>query len=210
VAVAAVPANSGVQLITLGAALARSLSELSADSSMPHGSTQRIHTVAGPNIVSMTSELLSENLTERYMRACGLRSLRGEHEGEYFAVVDAHPRRLHVHLEMAPSFGDMLTIQITPACLFPLADQSWITHFADAWNRQNHEVTAIVHRSTSDRQRIGVSARRSQWIREGISFEDFASFVDRTIAAAIDLFAGLTPVVELPSRAHSLQLRKAS
>jgi hypothetical protein len=177
---------------------------------MPHGSTQRIHTVAGRNIKVMTSELLSENLTGRYMRACGLRSLRGEHEGEYFAVVDAHPRRLHVHLEMSPSFGDMLTIQVTPACLFPLSDLSWMTDFADTWNQQNREVTAIVHRSTSDRQRIGVSARRSQWIREDISFEDFAAFVDRTIAAAIDLFAGLTPVAELPSRAHSLQLPKAS
>ena len=158
----------------------------------------------------MTSETLYENLTERYMRACGLRSLRGEHEGEYFAVVDARPRRLHVHLEMSPSFGDMLTIQVTSAYRFPLADQSWITHFADTWNQQNREVTAIVHRSTADRQRIGVSARRSQWIREGISYEEFASLVDRTIAAAIDLFAELTPVVELPSRAQPLQLRDAS
>ncbi len=158
----------------------------------------------------MTSESLCANLTERYMRACGLRSFRGEHEGEYFGVVDAHPRRLHVHLETSPSFGDMLIIQVTPACVFPVADQPWITHFADTWNQQNREVTAIVHPSTSDRQRIGVSARRSQWIREGISYEDFASFVDRTIAAAIDLFAELTPVVELPSRAHSLVLRDAS
>ena len=189
---------------------ARSLSEFSADSSTPHGFAQRVYTVAGLNIESMTSETLCENLTERYMRACGLRSLRGEHEGEYFAVVDAHPRRLHVHLEMSPSFGDMLTIQVTPAGRFPLADQPWITHFANTWNQRNREVTAIVHRSTSDPQRIGVSARRSQWIREDISFEDFASFVDRTIAAAIDLFAGLTPVVELPSRAHPLQLGKAS
>jgi hypothetical protein len=177
---------------------------------MPHGSTQRVYTVAGLNIKTMTSAVLCENLTERYVRACGLRSLRGEHEGEYFAVVDAHPRRLHVHLEMSPSFGDMLTIQVTPACLFPLSDQSRITNFADTWNQQTREVTAIVHRSTSDRQRIGVSARRSQWIREGNSFEDFASFVDRTIAAASDLFAGLTRVVELPSRAHPLPLRKAS
>jgi hypothetical protein len=31
-----------------------------------------------------------------------------------------------------------------------------------------------------------------------VSFEDFASFVDRAIAAAVDLFGELTPVVELP------------
>jgi hypothetical protein len=158
----------------------------------------------------MTSETLCENLTERYMRASGLRFFRGEHEGEYFAVVDAHPRRLHVHLEFSPSFSDVLIIQVTPACRFPQAYQSWITHYADTWNQQNRQVTAIVHRSTSDRQRIGISARRSQWIREGISFEHFASVVDRTIAAAIDFFAGLTPVVELPSRRHSFPLRDAS
>jgi hypothetical protein len=52
-------------------------------------------------------------------------------------------------------------------------------------------------------------ARRSHWIREGISFEDFASFAERTISAAIDLFAELTPVVELPSTARPL-LRDAS
>ena len=69
--------------------------------------------------------------------------------------------------------------------------------FADTWNQQNREVTAIVHAS-SDPQRIGVVARRSQWIRESMSLEEFASFVDRTIAAAIDLFAELTPVTELP------------
>jgi hypothetical protein len=76
-------------------------------------------------------------------------------------------------------------------------------HFADRWNQRNREVTAIVHDS-SDPRRIGVSARRSQWIGENISFEDFASFADRTIGAAIDLFAELTPVVELPSTAQPL------
>lgn len=57
---------------------------------------------------------------------------------------------------------------------------------------------------SADSARIGVSARRSEWIREDISFEDFASFIDRTIAAAIDLFGELTPVVEVPSTAHAL------
>jgi hypothetical protein len=42
-----------------------------------------------------------------------------------------------------------------------------------------------------------------------MSFEEFASLVDRTIAAAVDLFAELSPVVELPSAAQPL-LRDAS
>jgi hypothetical protein len=109
---------------------------------------------------------------------------------------------------MPPSFGDVLVIRVTPACLFSVADRPWLTRFADAWNQQNRGVTAIVH-GTSNPQRIGVLARRSQWVREGIAFEDFAAVADRTIAAAIDLFEGLTPVVELPLRAQPL-LRDAS
>ena len=42
-----------------------------------------------------------------------------------------------------------------------------------------------------------------------MSLDDFASFVDRTVAAAIDLFAELTPVAELPSTAQEV-LRNAS
>jgi hypothetical protein len=76
-------------------------------------------------------------------------------------------------------------------------------HFADTWNQQNREVTAIVHAS-SDPQRIGVVARGSQWIRARGSFEDFASFVDNTIADAMDLFAQLNPVIELPPTTQPL------
>jgi hypothetical protein len=149
----------------------------------------------------MTSKSLYTNLIERYVRTSGLRFLRGEHEGEYFCVANAHPRRLHVHLEISPSFSDVLSIRVNPACSFPATDRPWLTHFADTWNQENREVTAIVHDS-SDPRRVGVLARRSQWIRESLSFEDFASLADRTIAAAIDLFAELTPVVEFPSTAR--------
>jgi hypothetical protein len=159
----------------------------------------------------MTSESPCADLIERYMSTCGLRSFRGQHDGEYFFVANAHTRRLHVHLEISPSFGDVVIIRVTPASFFPVANRPWLTQFADTWNRQNREVTAIVHGS-SDPQRIGVTASRSQWIREDISFEDFASLADRTIAAAIALFAELTPVVQLPPRFQEAQplLRDAS
>ena len=159
----------------------------------------------------MTSATLCENLIERYMLTCGLRFFRGQHDGEYFFVANAHPRRLHVHLEISPSFGDVLNIRVTPTCFFPVTDRPWLTQFADMWNQQNSEVTAIVHAS-SDPQRVGVSANRSQWIREDISFEDFAALADRTITAAIDLFAELIPVVELPRRFQEAEplLRNAS
>jgi len=146
----------------------------------------------------MTREPLRVNLIERYLRTRGRRFFRGHHDGEYFFVTSARPRRLHVHLEISPGHDDVLIIRVTPGCFFPAADRPWLAHFSDTWNRQDRQVTAVVHNS-SDPQRIGVVARRSQCIRNGVSFEDFASFVDRTIADATDLFGELGPVVGLPS-----------
>jgi hypothetical protein len=155
----------------------------------------------------MTSEPRCADLIERYLCTRGSRYcdryFRGAHDGEYFYVAKTRPRRLHVHMEVAPTQRDTLTIRVAPACFYPVTDRPWLMHFADTWNQQNREVTAIVHAS-SDPQRIGVAARRSQWIRAGVSFEDFASFVDRVIADAIDLFAQLNPVIELPPTAQPL------
>jgi hypothetical protein len=151
----------------------------------------------------MTSEPRCADLIERYLRTRGSRYFRGAHDFEYFYVAKTRPRPLHVHLEVSPTQGDVLIIRVAPACFFPATDRPWLMHFADSWNQQNHEVTAIVHAS-ADPQRIGVVARRSQWIRARVSFEDFASLVYRAIADAIDLFAQLTPVIELPPTAQPL------
>ena len=151
----------------------------------------------------MTSESLCANLIERYLCTRGSRYFRGQHDGEYFYVANTRPRRLHVHLEVSPIHRDVLVIRVAPVCFFPAADRPQLTQLADAWNRQNREVTAIVHDS-ADPQRIGVIARRSQWIRSDVDFEDFASFVDHTIAAAIELFGELAPVFEWPSTAQPL------
>ena len=156
----------------------------------------------------MTSQSLCANLIERYVRTSGLPFLKGEHDGEHFCVANAPAGRLHVHLEISPSFGDMLLIRIAPARPFRAADRPWLTRLADTWNRQNRKVTAILH-GCSDPQRVGLVARRSQWIQETISFADFASFVDRTIAEAVDLFAEAAVVVELPATAQPM-LRDAS
>lgn len=143
----------------------------------------------------MTSEPLCADLIERYLRTRGSRYFRGRHDGEFFYIANTRPRRLHVHLEASPAHDDVLVVRVAPACFFPVADRPWLTHLADSWNRLDREVTAIVHNS-SDPQRIGVLARRSQWLRDGVGFEDFARFVDNTIAAAIELFGELAPLVE--------------
>ena len=118
----------------------------------------------------MTSEPVGANLIERYLRTRGSRYFRGQHDGEFFYVANARPRRLHVHLEVCPTHGDVLVIRVTPTCYFPATERSWLADFADTWNRQDREVTAIVHDS-SDPQRIGVVARRSQWIPRSATFE---------------------------------------
>ncbi len=152
----------------------------------------------------MTSQTLCADLIERYLSTRGLPFLRGDHDGEYFCAVNADSRRLHVHLETSPSFGDVLLVSVTPSQLSSATDRARLTNFADAWNRRNRGITALVHGS-ADSERVGVSARRSQWIREDISYEDFASFIDRTIAAAMDLYGHLTPVaVEVPTGVQSL------
>jgi len=143
----------------------------------------------------MTTDSPCANLIQRYVRTCGLRFLRGEPDGKYLCVADLRPRRLCVRLEISPSFSDVLAIRVTPAGTFPAVDRPWLTQMADTWNRQNREVTVIV-RSSPDPQRTTVVARRNHWIAEGLSFEDFASIADQTIAAAIEFFALLTPVVE--------------
>ena len=144
----------------------------------------------------MTNEQRGADLVERYLRLCGRRYFHGHHDGEYFFVTNA-PQRLHVHFEVSPAHDDVLIIRISPGSYFPAVDRPWLTYFSDRWNRLDREVTAIVHAS-SDPQRIGVVARKSQWIRDDVSFNDFASFVDRTIADATKLFEELSPAVELP------------
>ncbi len=151
----------------------------------------------------MTSGSLCTDLIERYLSTCDMRFLRDERGGAYFCVPNAHYRRLNVHLEISPSFGDVLTIQVSPASSFPIADRPWLTDVADAWNLQNREVTALLQGSSEPR-RIGIVARRSQWIREDMAFDDFVCFVDRSLAAAMDLFAELAPVLDSLSPARPL------
>ncbi|MCA2320915.1 YbjN domain-containing protein [Mycobacterium intracellulare] len=150
----------------------------------------------------MTNEQMCANLVERYLRTRGRQYFRGHRDGEHFFVTGA-PRRLHVHFEISPAHDDVLIIRVTPGCYFPATERPWLTHFADTWNRQDRHVTAIVHGSC-DPQRIGVVARKSQWIRSNVSFAEFASLVDLTIADATELFEELDPAAGLPSAERSL------
>lgn len=142
-------------------------------------------------------EPLSTHLIERYLCTRGRRYFRGRHDGEFFFVLNGG-RRLHVHLEIPAVHPDVFTIRVTPGCFFPATEHARLQQFADTWNQQNRDVTAIVHGS-SDPQRIGVTAEQSRWIGEHVTFADFAAFADRATSAASDLFQRLTAAAELPS-----------
>lgn len=148
-------------------------------------------------MTDFSAEPLSTDLIERYLRTRGRRYFRGRHDGEFFFVLDVE-RRLHVHLEIPPAHPDVFTIRVTPACFFPADDRRRLTQFAGGWNRVNRDVTAVVHGS-SDPQRIGVSAEQTRRVGGRVDFHELTGFADRAIAAAIDLFSRLAPVVELPS-----------
>jgi hypothetical protein len=156
-------------------------------------------------MVLMTTEALSADLIERYLCTRGSRYFRGQHDGEFFYVANTRPRRLHVHLGISRWHSDEFTIQVTPGCFFPAADATNLADLADTWNQHNRDVIVTVRGST-DPQRIGVVARNCRKIREPIAFDEFATFIDHTIAAAIEFFGELAPVAELPSTAEPLVL----
>ena len=153
----------------------------------------------------MTTEPLSASLIERYLCTRGSRYFRGQHDGEFFYVANTRPRRLHVHLGISRWRSDEFTIQVTPGCFFPAADGAALADLADTWNQHNRDAIVTVHGS-SDPQRIGVVARNSRRIPEPVAFDEFATFIDHTIAAAIEFFADLTSVAECPPPARSLVL----
>jgi hypothetical protein len=149
-------------------------------------------------------EELSTDLIEHYLRARGRRYFRGQHDGEYFFITNADPWRLYVHLGISRWRSDVFTIRVDPACFFPAADGDRLASLADSWNQQNREVAAVVHGS-SDPQRIGVVARSCQRIPDRVIFEDFASFVDGAVNAAIEFFGELTPTAVLPPPSEGAQ-----
>ncbi|MCV6963992.1 hypothetical protein BST27_08470 [Mycobacterium intermedium] len=144
------------------------------------------------------AEPLSTDLIERYLRVRGRRYFRGQHDGEFFFVINTGQRRLHVHVEIPPLHPDVVAIRVTPACFFPAEDRDRLQRLAEEWNREHREITADVHRS-SDPLRIGVAGARSQRMGGRVRFEDFTAFVDEAIGAAVELFDGLAPATELPT-----------
>jgi hypothetical protein len=142
-------------------------------------------------------EQLSTDLIEHYLRTRGRRYFRGQHDGEFFFVANAAPQRLHVHIGISRWRGDVLTIRANPTCFFPDADALRLEAVIAAWNQRHRDFAAVLHGS-SDPRRIGVVARGTLRVRGLVDFDEFASFVDNAVNAAIDLFGELTPTLAAP------------
>ncbi|HEY7052777.1 MAG TPA: hypothetical protein VH496_11700 [Mycobacterium sp.] len=133
---------------------------------------------------------VAAQLIERYLLSRGRRYFRGHHDGEYFFILTVGDERLHVHLELAPTDPDRLTIRVAPSYFFPAADRARLVEFVDSWNQSPHRVAAVIHES-SDPTRLGVSAENTSLIALDVSFDDFAGLVDQTIGSSIRLFGEL-------------------
>ncbi|ORB84194.1 hypothetical protein B1987_10755 [Mycobacterium kansasii] len=138
-------------------------------------------------------EPLCMHLIEHYLRTRGKRYFRGRHDGEFFFVANAFPRRLHVHMEISAGRPDVFVMRVAPACFFPAADHARLAQFANLWNTRNRAVTAMVHGS-SDPRRVGFTACTFQAIPGLIRFDEFAAIVDRALDAAVELFGELPPL----------------
>ncbi|OBJ49832.1 hypothetical protein, partial [Mycobacterium sp. 1423905.2] len=99
-------------------------------------------------------EPLITELIERYLRSRGRRYFRGQHDGEFFFVVDCGRRRMHVHLGIPGPHSDTFTVRLTPAYFFPVAEAGTLNNRVTEWNKRHSDVAAVVHGS-SDPQRIG-------------------------------------------------------
>ncbi|GFG66242.1 hypothetical protein MKUB_37320 [Mycobacterium kubicae] len=151
------------------------------------------------NMTEPMGEPLTTELIERYLHSRGRRYFRGQHDGEFFFVVNCGRPRMHVHLGIPGPHSDTLTLRATPASFYPVADAGTLSNRVAEWNKHNGELAAVVHGS-SDPQRIGVTVSASHWVGERVRFEDFGEFVDRALGAAVELFSGLAPSDELPTQ----------
>lgn len=138
-------------------------------------------------------------LIEDCLRARGVRFFHGHHEREYFFLVDyldhteARPRigKLHVHLDGGAAAGDRITVTVTPDRYFPAAGRDRLSDLAQQWGAGGGAAMATVHRS-SDPGLVGVVASNAG---RPADVAALAVLVDRTVAAAVDLFGRMQRTV---------------
>jgi hypothetical protein len=151
-------------------------------------------------------------LIEEYLRARGVRYFRGQHDDEYFFLVDFQADfcldtshgRLHVHLEVSGLLRDNILLSITPDRFYPVGKRDLLTSLSTRWTAGSGGAEAVVHDS-SDPALVGITVldRFRPTSSAGLAY-----FVDQSIASAIELFEQVTAEV-LPSHPGHEALRDA-
>ena len=151
-------------------------------------------------------------LIEEYLRARGVRYFRGQHDDEYFFLVDFQADfcldtshgRLHVHLEVSGLLRDNVLLSITPDRFYPVGKRDLLTSLSTRWTAGSGGAEAVVHDS-SDPALVGITVldRFRPTSSAGLAY-----FVDQSIASAIELFEEVTAEV-LPAHPGHEVLRDA-
>jgi len=131
-------------------------------------------------------------LIEDYLRARGLQYFRGQHDDEYFFLIDSHVDffvdvsrgRLHVHLGVGGLLRDTVHLSITPDRFYSADRRDRLAGMAARWTANSQGAEAVVHES-SDPALVGISVDDRFRPTDHVALADC---VDQTIASAIELF----------------------
>lgn len=138
------------------------------------------------------SELIEGYLRD-HLSVRGVRYFRGHHDDEYFFLVDAliagGHGRLHVHLDADPN--GTITVSISPGRYFPADQRDRLGELVARWSTDGAGARATVEPSC-DPALVGVTA---VGVDRPADAAALARFVDGTVGAAIELFAGMRQAV---------------
>jgi hypothetical protein len=135
--------------------------------------------MSGPGVEQGMSQLIEDCL-----RAAGVRFFRGHHSDEYFFLVGARHRRLHIHL--AGGSAGAVTLTITPDRYYPanLRDQLQTMVRATA----AAELGEVRVRESCDPALVGVVAQRCWQPSDAAALR---ADVEAALTAALEMFAQL-------------------
>lgn len=128
-----------------------------------------------------------DRLIEDYLRTRGVRYFRGHHDDEYFFLVDflvdACRGRLNVHLEVAGSARDAVSVGISPDRYYPATERGRLVDLAARWSAGG-ALEAVVHDSC-DPQLVGLLVRGA-CRPDGLA--ELTDFTDGAVGSAVELF----------------------
>lgn len=126
-------------------------------------------------------------LIEDCLRAKGVRYFHGHHEREYFF----RHGKLHVHLDRGGAAGDEITVTVSPDRYYPAEGRDRFCELAARWAAGDSTVLVSVFPS-SDPGLVGVMVGNTE---RPVDVAALTALVDRTVAAAVDLFEHMPTAV---------------